>query len=207
MSDEYDLATDKALETIEDKRREAAEERAREERGRPRWLDYLAISTALFAVIAAIASLKAGTYANEALFQANKAVLTQTQAVDTWSEFQADSVKKYQQQTLLTILPHVGGTAAEIQQAKGEIARRQTAQNALRAEATRLSRETDERNKDAERQLEFHHRFAASVTLLQVAVGLSAIAALLRLPVVWYASLATGAFAILVFVGGFTAAV
>jgi hypothetical protein len=34
-------------------------------------LDYLAISTALFAVVAAVAALQASTYANEALYRAN----------------------------------------------------------------------------------------------------------------------------------------
>ncbi len=45
------------------------------ERRRPRWLDALAVSTALFAVLAAIAALEAGNYANEALFAANAGVL------------------------------------------------------------------------------------------------------------------------------------
>ena len=33
------------------------------------------------------------SHANEALYRANQAVLKQTQAVDTWSQFQAESVK------------------------------------------------------------------------------------------------------------------
>ena len=50
--------------------------------------DALAVSTALFAVLAAFASLNAGDSASEALYRANQAVLQQTQAVDTWSQFQ-----------------------------------------------------------------------------------------------------------------------
>ncbi len=82
MSDDLDVGTDRLQEDIAERRREAAAA-AREERGRPRWLDWLAVSTALFAVLAAVAALESGNYANEALFQANRAVLQQTQAVDT----------------------------------------------------------------------------------------------------------------------------
>jgi len=84
--DDVDVGTDRLQDDIAERRREAAEA-ARDERRRPRWLDALAVSTALFAVLAAIAALEAGNYANEALFAANAGVLRQTQAVDTWSEY------------------------------------------------------------------------------------------------------------------------
>lgn len=61
--------------------------------------------------------LQAGDRANEALYRANEAVLQQTRAVDSWSQFQADSVKKYQASTLVTLLPHLQGTAAELRAA------------------------------------------------------------------------------------------
>jgi len=91
MSDDLDVGIDRVQDDVAERRRAAAEA-ARAGRGRPRWLDALAVSTALFAVFAAIAALEAGNYANEALFKANEGVLRQTQAVDTWSEYQADSI-------------------------------------------------------------------------------------------------------------------
>ena len=213
MPDEMDVGVDRLQDAIDDRRQEAGlhEAPARGSEGggarrsaRPRWLDYLAISTALFAVIAAIAALEAGNYANEALFQANRAVLLQTQAVDTWSQYQAESIKKYEATNLVMILAHTGGSPREIGAARAEAARRQKQQSALQPEARRLSAETDALNKESEGQLEHHHRFAIAVTLLQVAIGLSAIAALLSMPAVWYFSLGAGAFAFLVFVDGFT---
>ena len=130
--------------------------------------------------------------------------MQQTRAVDAWSEYQADSLKKYQQQTLLTLLPHIGGTPAEIKAAQDEAARRQAKQDDLQKEAAARDKETAALNAEAQGQLEHHHRFAVSVTLFQIAIGLAAIAALLRRPAVWYGSLAAGALAALAFIDGFT---
>ncbi len=202
MADDLDVGTDRLQDDIAERRREAAEE-ARTER-RPRWLDALAVSTALFAVFAAIAALEAGNYANEALFAANAGVLRQTQAVDTWSEYQADSIKKYAAQNLAAILAHTGGTPQEIQAARDEATRRQAQQDTLQPEAARLGDETAALNAESLTNLAHHHRFAVAVTLFQVAIGLSAIAALLRRRAVWLVSLIAGALALLALIDGFT---
>ncbi len=203
MAEDMDVGTDRLQEDIEERRKEAIEEK-HTEGGRPRWLDYLAISTALFAVFAAAAALEAGNYANEALFKANQGVLKQTQAVDAWSEFQADSIKKQTQQNLVILLAHVGGTPAEIKAANDEAARRQGQQDDLMKEAKARDAETSALTEESQSQLEHHHRFAVSVTLFQVAIGLAAIAALLRRPAVWYGSLGAGALALLAFIDGFS---
>src|ERR1700730_6140338 len=119
MSDAMEVGTERLQDTIEEHRRHAAEDEGMERR-RSRFLDYLAISTALFAVLAAVAALQAGAYANEALYTANKAVLQQTRAVDAWSEFQANSLKKYEQRNLIVVLAHVGGSPKEIAAARAE---------------------------------------------------------------------------------------
>ncbi len=135
------MGTDRLQDDIAERRREAAEA-AREERRRPRWLDALAVNTAPCAVLAAVAALEAGNRANEALFKANAGVLRQTQAVDTWSEYQADSIKKYQAQALAAVLAHTGGSPQEIRVAQDEAARCQAQQDTLQPEAARLGDET-----------------------------------------------------------------
>jgi Domain of unknown function (DUF4337) len=205
MADDVDIDTDRQQEQIEEKRRElGGSEPKKTHGGRPRWLDALAVSTALFAVFAAIAALESGNYANEALYKANQAVLQQTQAVDTWNQYQADSIKKYQQRGFATLLSHVGGAPEEIQAARDEADRRQQSENDLQPEAQRLTNETAALNRESEEQLSHHHRFAISVTLFQVAIGLGAVAALLRMPVVWWVSLAAGVLGFLSLVNGFT---
>ncbi len=201
MPEEYEVGIDRAQELIEEKHHEAHAGHAVPER-RPRWLDWLAVSTALFAVLAAICALKAGDKANEALFQANQAVLVQTQAVDRWSEFQADSIKKSQQTILAVLLPKVGGSSAEVAAAQQEAARRQVIQDKLREEAKKQDAETRALNEESHTLLKQHQRFALGVTLFQVAIGLAAIAALLRIPAVWWVSLGAGGWASVVLVSG-----
>ncbi len=215
MADEIDIDTDRLQDTIEEKRRDAADEsssvgerqntaeKGREKR-RPRWLDYLAISTALFAVFAAFAALQAGDAANEALLQANKAVLQQTQAVDTWSQYQAESIKKYEQRSLAVILAHTNGSAQEIKAANDEAAKRQSQEGQLQAEAQKRDTETAALSKESQDHMEHHRRFALSVTLFQVAIGLAAIAALLQQRPIWYVSLAAGALAFVALADGFS---
>ena len=58
-----------------------------------RWTHYLALSTAVIAVLAAIASLEAGSLSNEAILYKNEAVLFQAKASDAWSYYQAKGIK------------------------------------------------------------------------------------------------------------------
>lgn len=59
-----------------------------------RWIMYLSFSTAVMAVVAAVASLEAGSLSNEAILFKNEAVLNQAKASDNWSYFQAKGIKK-----------------------------------------------------------------------------------------------------------------
>ena len=196
MPEEYEVGTDRAQELIDEKREAGLRE------SRPRWIDLLAVSTALFAVLAAVAALHAGDKANESLLTANRAVLIQTQAVDSWMEFQADSIKKSQQLLQAQLLGKVGGTQAEVAAARNEAARRQTLQDKLKLEASRRDAETTALSKESGVILREHQRYALAVTLFQIAIGLSAIAALLRFPVIWWVSLLAGSWAAAVLVTG-----
>ena len=187
MPEEYENLAESAQDTITERQQEAHQKEAR-----PEWLDALAVSTALFAVLAAFASLKAGDSANEALYRANLAVLQQTQAVDTWSQFQADSIKKYQASTLITLLSHVGGSPTELQAAKDQVLKRQATQDTLLLEAKKRDAETARLSQESEGLLTRHTKYALSVTLFQVAIGLAAIAALLRRRPLWWVSLGVG---------------
>ena len=187
MPEEYENLAEAAQDTINERHAEV-----HDHQGRPAWLDALAVSTALFAVLAAFASLKAGDSANEALYRANQAVLVQTQAVDSWSQFQADSIKKYQAQSLATLLPLVGGSSAEVQAARAQVGKRQQEQNTLLVEARKRDEETRRLSQESQGLLAHHTRFALSVTLFQVAIGLAAIATLLRRRPLWWLSLGVG---------------
>src|ERR1700704_2082658 len=51
-----------------------------------RWISWVALSTAILAVLAAIAGLLSGTHANEAM-------MSQIEASDQWGYYQAKSIK------------------------------------------------------------------------------------------------------------------
>src|SRR5207244_11173459 len=56
------------------------------EHGGEKWISWVALSTALLAVLAAIAGLLSGSHANEAMMK-------QIEASDRWSYYQAKSIK------------------------------------------------------------------------------------------------------------------
>src|SRR5438132_1129643 len=83
------------FETIEfkEKLEEATEHAVEAAEHRSRWLVYLSFTTALIAVLAAVAALESGTYSNEALIQKNEALLAQAKASDQWAYYQAKGIK------------------------------------------------------------------------------------------------------------------
>jgi hypothetical protein len=167
----------------------------------PGWLRYLSLSTAMIAVFAAVASLESGSSSNEAILEKSEAMLNQSQASDQWAYFQAKGLKA----TLSE------GEAAIITDGKPELA------NKLAGEAKRYRAETEEiqkaareledkvkdNNKRSGELMERHHRFAIAVTLLQIAIALSAIAALTRRKPLWFLGMAVSAAGLALFVRGF----
>jgi hypothetical protein len=187
MPEGPEIETKELQETID----EIREERADEERERA-WTRWVSLSTALLAVIAAIAALRSGTFVNEALMKKNESVLMQAQASDQWSYYQAKGVKRNGAQQTADLmsanpaLAHLAGKyAAAAEQYRKD-------QDGIASAAKKLEAERDEAGKQADALLERHHSFAFCVTFTQVAIALSAIAALTRRKPVWHLSLLVG---------------
>ena len=66
-----------------------------------------------------------------------------------------------------------------------------------------LSKDAKEREEQSREMFHLHHQFAMSVALIQVAIALSAVAALTRMKWVWGIGLAAGAVGVVFFVLGF----
>ncbi len=175
-----------------DKLHEQAHEKAREERHRAPWLQWLALSTALFAVLAAIASLKSGQLANESLLRMNEATLKQAQASDAWSYYQAKGIKQVTREAEVDLLSTSRAPADAITKVSAEASRYKSEQEDIQKEARRLEQEQKELAEKSRQDLERHHRFAYAVTVLQVAIGLSAIAALIERRGIWFIALFGG---------------
>jgi len=172
-------------------------EAAGEERNSPRWTFHLALSTALVAVLAAIASLQAGALANHALLIKNEAVLAQAKASDEWAYYQAKGIKSvmYELQSEMT------DTYRAVRDAK-EAKRYKTEQVELKAQAEDIQKRVDQSNAEADHLLHHHHQFALAVTLFQISIALAAIASLTRRKSMWYVGLLLAAAGLVFFCRG-----
>ena len=145
------------------------------------WVRYLSLSTAVIAVLAAIATLLSGNYANDALLRKNDAILAQTKASDQWNYYEAKGVKTNVDEGFYRQAPDPA-LKAEIDKYVGQQADIEKQAKAFEEQAATL-------NEQSEAYLSKHHRLAIAVTLFQVAIALSAIAALLRTKPLWLLSL------------------
>jgi hypothetical protein len=181
---------EEALDTqeLKEKLDDAQEARAHAHREASPWIIWLSLSTAIIAVLAAIASLESGTYANDAMLEKNDAVLHQSKADDAWAYFQAKGIEAvvYATQAENTSRPEL----AERWRAESE--RHRSERAAIRRTAEEEEKQVVDMGHRAEHSLHAHHRFATSVTVFQVAIALSAIAALARRRSMWWVSLAVG---------------
>ena len=171
-----------------DKLHEAIQEEMEREGGR--LLKTIAVTTAIFAAVAAVAALLAGGTANEALILETEATRLQAEASDQWAYYQAKGIKAAVQQSARTSWLAIGKEApAQYSETEKRYAKEQ-------AEITKVAREKehqrDEKAAEAAHLLHKHHGFANSVALFQVAIALGAVAALSRNRWIWFSSLALG---------------
>lgn len=183
-----------------DRIRESIDE-AREENRGDRFLRRLSVSTALIAVLAAVAALQAGGTINEALLEKNEAMATRGEAFDLWAQYQAKGIRsallKQEKQTLISLdrVPQ-----ASLDQ---DIARYQKEQEEISADARRHEDAGRRHSEESARFTHRHHRYASSVALMQIAVALSAIAALSRSRPLWGLSLLVAVSGAVFFADGF----
>jgi hypothetical protein len=155
------------------------------------FLRTIALTTALLAAMAAIASLRAGATVNEALVLKTEATRLQAEASDQWAYYQAKGLKGSVQEAIGASWLAAGkeAPAASVEKA----ARYAEEQKEIEAKAREKEKERDERSAEADHLLHQHHRFANAVALFQVSIALGAVAALTRNRLVWIGSLVVGA--------------
>lgn len=169
--------------------------------GGPRWTQYLAVSTAMLAVLAAVASLQSGAYSNNAILAKNDGVLQQAKASDAWSYYQAKGTRATVVATQAEVLSESNPGAAT--RMREEVARYRTEQKEIQDKAVELEHKVKEDDERAEALLERHHQFARAVTFSQISIALAAIAALMRKKWLWFMGLASGAAGVVFMARGF----
>ena len=142
------------------------------EHSRDTWISWVALSTAILAVLAAIAGLLSGQHANEAM-------MNQIEASDQWNYYQAKSIKA----SVLDAKMSLAGAPNESDQTKRE--RYEKEQEEIKSEAE---------HKEAAAKSNFHEHevFARGVTMFQIAIAIAAISALTKKRKFWIVSLIFG---------------
>lgn len=150
----------------------------------------IALTTALFAALAAVAALLAGGTVNEALVLKSEATTLQAQASDQWAYYQAKGIKGEVQDAMAASFQ---AAARPVPPAIAAARARYTSQQAeIQKKAQEFEHQRDEKSVEAEHLIHRHHKFADAVALLQVGIALGAIAALTRTRLAWIASCLLG---------------
>src|SRR6476659_5226592 len=132
------------------------------------WISWVALSTAILAVLAAIAGLLSGKHANEAM-------MAPIEASDQWSYYQAKSIKASVLDAKMTLTAEDKEKAAQYQEEQAEI-----------------KREAEQKQGEAKSNFHKHEVFARGVTMFQIAIAIAAISALTKRRRYWIVSMILG---------------
>lgn len=195
MPGHLEVETRKLQEAVEELQGERAE--LETERKSAGWLNYVGLATALLAVFAAVGAVQGAALINEGL-------INQIKASDTWNEYQASRQKDHLYTLALNAMADANGAfshqaaAVRTKEYRAKVGEEVAKERERSAAAQKLERESAA-------QIHKHHFFEYSVGLIQVAIALSAIAALAKVKPVWYVGLLAGVVGVVLFVLGFLA--
>lgn len=171
-----------------------------EEKKEP-WLNYLALTTIIFAVCATLSTLKGGGYGS-------RAIMSQAQASDQWAYFQAKSIKGYvyelQKEKFEMDLKAAKGSSralhAEYEMKIDAYGQKIKKYDDEKAEIRKKGEELEKIRDDAQRH---SGAFGMAAMFLQIAILLSSIAALMKRKLFWFLGMAAGSFGLVYFFNGF----
>ena len=141
------------------------------------WSFYIAISTALIAVLAAITSLLAGHHSNEALIE-------QIKASDQWAFYQAKGIK------------------ADVASLNRNSYFRDSLETKYKVQQQDIKKEAERDQNASKMHLQKHILLAKSVTLFQISIAISAISILSKKRILWYFAILIALTGIVFFVSG-----
>ena len=136
------------------------------------WISWVALSTALLAVLAAIAGLLSGKHVNEAM-------MNQIEASDQWNYYQAKGIKA----AVLDAKMSLSGASNESDQSKRD--RYEKEQEEIKAKA-------EQKEAAAKTNFHKHEVFARGVTMFQIVIAIAAISSLTKKRKFWIVSLLFG---------------
>ncbi len=141
-----------------------------------KWLKWLGVSTAILSSTAAVAATLGGYYANASS-------VSQSQASDKLTQFQANSMKRHVDESVIIMLK----------------AQQKPVPNTIKQDLDKLARDRVKIKANAttlqaisQYDLRQHNYFSYAITALQVGISLSAIAVIARNRRIWYLGMGLG---------------
>jgi hypothetical protein len=171
-----------------------------EEKKEP-WLNYLALTTVIFAVCATLSTLKGGGFST-------RAVMSQSQASDQWAYFQSKSIKGYvyelQKEKFELDLKAGKGMSRDLAADYGKrIGNYKEKIERYEKEKEEIKKKAEDLEKLRDQSQKHSGAFGMAAMFLQIAILLSSIAALMKQKYAWFVGLGAGCFGLLYFFNGF----
>ena len=135
----------------------------------------IAVMTAILATVGALISYQGGATQNAALLFKNEAAIKKTEASDQWNFYQAKSNKQNLAELGATLT--TGKVADDY---RTEVERYKMEKEKIMADAKALEQASRDADGKSEESMHLHHRWAQSMTLIQIAIALAAITLLTR---------------------------
>ena len=165
-----------------------------------KWVLGVALSSALFAALAAVASLRAGYHANEAVLSQIEASTQTLKENDQWTLYQSKGIKSAVLGSRIELLKALGKTPKEEEVAK--LDQYNDEQKAITAEAGKFKEQAERLKEEGHVHLEHHEKLATSVTMFQICIAVSAISVLTQRRTFWWVSLVFGMVGVFFMISG-----
>ena len=164
--DTPEVSLEQVQETIEEHAQETTEP----------WVMGVALTAAILAAFAAVTALYAEHFATEAM-------LEQIEASDTWSEFQANSIKEKVIETKREVLLILKKDTDPEDEAK---------LLEYKGHKAELKQKAEEKGRESIKHLREHVPLSRSLTLFQVGIAIGAISVLTKRRAFWFVSITFG---------------
>lgn len=137
----------------------------------------MAVMTAILASVGAICSYQSGANENLALYYKNEAAIRKTEAANQWAYYQAKGEKQNLAELGAALMTNNPAQEAKFQ---ADILKYKQEKQPIRANAERIEKEVLVDDESSEALMHQHHRWAQATTLIQISIGLAAVALLTR---------------------------
>lgn len=162
---------------------EAMEEVKHKEHEESRWLSYISLSTAIIAIVTALAGLYESQVTSKTILLKNEAVLYQGQASDQWNFYQSKGVKGHLYTINADLYPDKKKDFEE------KSLKYKQEQEEIKAQAKKFEAIRDEKTEESEHYYHKHHILSFAITFLQISIAIASISAMTRNKPFWIGSL------------------